>query len=152
MSGVSECWWRSKGFKEFPRFEEADGSETLYRVMKRPDKTEENLYGDGYFTLMKPTSVSAAEFNLNIVKWGNKCRYVASFSIKEGTPMWIGPIDQTYERKNEDDGIDMVVWGNDKAEQVWINPETARWRLKEKSTEPLLQDKIVIIPNKNMWH
>ena len=145
MSAITQLWWRAKGFSEFPRLQEAEGTEILYRVFGGPTS---KLYGSCY-SLQKPTSVSDAEFNSNIVKWGNRCFYVASFRIKPRTPMYIGKIDQAYERSDEDDGKDVFLWGNKNAEQVWIDPAKSRAVLTHLFTHPLRQDFHVVIPDQH---
>lgn len=143
MSAVTESWWRGKGFAECPRFQEGTGNETVWRVCGGPTSL---IFGSCY-SFTKPTSVSAAEFDANIVKWGNLCRYFVGFQVRKGTPLWVGRIDQTYERADEDDGKDAFVWGNNESEQVWIDPKRAMSCLTLlHPIQPLRQDVTVFIP------
>jgi len=143
MSAFTESWWRSKGFAECPTYAEAKGNETLYRVCGGPTS---RAYGSCY-SLTKPTSVSAAEFDANIVKWGNRCYYFIAFRVLEGAPLYIGKIDQTYKRTDEDDGEDVFIWGNLDAKQVWIDPNKAPAYLTPLSLpQPLRQDVSVVVP------
>ena len=143
MSAVTENWWRGKGSSQMPRYKEVVGSETLFRVC---GGATNSLYGS-YYSLVKPMSVSDAEFSMNIVKHGNRCYYVATFNVNEGTPLWVGLVDQSYENRKEDDGQDVFIWGNSKAEQVYI----PKWKalvslMLKQDVEPLRQDCWVVIP------
>jgi len=140
MSDVTNNWWQSKGFAKAPRPVNATGKETLYRVFGGSSK----LYGSCY-SYKKPSSVLEAEFSENIVKWRNQALFVASFRIKEGTPIWIGKIDQRYARIGKDE-IDEFIWGDQNAEQVWIDPNKAKSVLTHLFTHPLKQDFHVVFP------
>jgi len=125
MTAFTEQWFRSKGFSEQPVFHEADGTETLFRVY---GGATSKIVGSCY-SMSNPVTVSAAEFDANIVKWGNLCLYVATFKVSKGTPMYIGRIDQSYSRKDIDDGTDVFIGGNTNAKQVWIDPKKAMTHL-----------------------
>lgn len=115
MSAISVDGFISKGFAEPPVYREARGTETLHRVFGGSS----DIVGS-FFTLDDPVDVSSAEFNSNIVKWGNLCLYVARFTVQAGTPMYVGRVDQSWVRPGMDDGVDVFVGGNRDALQVWI--------------------------------
>lgn len=140
MSAFTENWWRSKGFGEMPRYYEADGTERIFRVYGGETS---KLYGSCY-SFSNPRTVSNAEFDANIVKWGNTCLWIAEFSAKKGTPFYVGRIDQSYERKDIDDGEDVFLGGNWKAEQIWIDPVRAPAYLTHVKSTKLIQDKVVM--------
>lgn len=99
------------------------------------------------YSLSNPVTVSAAEFDANIVKWGNLCLYVAAFKVWKGTPMYIGRIDQSYVRKGKDidGGNDVFIGGNRNAKQVWIDPKKAMTHLiLVGKPSRLLQDRVVV--------
>ena len=70
MSDVTEMWWRTRGFSEFPSFRHAKIGERFYRVLGGPTS---QLYGS-FYTLTHPKSVSQAEFDLNINCGGSVVR------------------------------------------------------------------------------
>jgi hypothetical protein len=138
MSAVTEMWWRTRGFSEFPSFRHAKIGERFYRVLGGPTS---QLYGS-FYTLTHPKSASQAEFDLNIVKWGNLCLYVASFEAREQVPLYIGRVDQSYLRAERE--TEEFVDGNFNAEQVWIDRKVAERALKLAcDVTLLLQDKTV---------
>lgn len=123
---ITKEWLLNTGFSEPPAYKEAAGTETLYRVYGGGSR----IIGSCY-SFENPTSVSQAEFDSNIVKWGNLCLWVATFKPMKGTPMYVGRIDQSFERKsgrdveNVDDGNDVFLGGRFNAQQVWIDPKRA---------------------------
>lgn len=141
MAAFSEQWFRSKGFSEPPVYREGTGTEILYRVY---GGATSRIVGSCY-SFDEPRSVTSAELNSNIVKWGNLCLYLATFKVSRGTPMYVGRIDQSFRRKDIDDGTDSFYGGNDHARQVWIDPAKAiTYLILVGHPRQLLQDKTVV--------
>jgi len=129
--------WKDLGFLEKPKLVDATGDETLYRVF---DDCTSEIFGS-FYTERRPDSVGDAEFNSNVVKWGNRCLYVASFSVLPGAPLLIGRVDPTYENHKEDNGVDVFVWGNFQATQVYIERTKAKLYLEYSGDkQPLRRD------------
>lgn len=153
MTKIELTWWKDKGFAEFPRFISAVGGEKLYRAYGTMQQTGEGskLYGSCY-TFKKPDSVSSAERDMNVVKWGNRLRFVATFEVRKGTPLFIGKIDQSYGKPGDGFGDDMSFDCNINAEQVYIERSIAEACLIHiPPSKVLYQDVSVIIPNKEIW-
>ena len=141
MPAFTKKWYRSKGFAESPIYLEANGIDFLYRVY---GGATSRIIGSCY-SFENPTTVSAAEFDANIVKWRNLCLYVATFKPIKGTPMYFGRIDQSYARNDIDDGADDFVGGNPNAKQVWIDPKRAiTYLVLVGEPRRLIQDKVVM--------
>lgn len=142
MPAFTENWFRSKGFAEPPTYMEAKGIVTLYRVY---GGVTSRIIGSCY-SFTNPLTVTNAEFDLNIVKWGNLCLYVATFETSAGTPMYIGRIDQSLERKDLSEfGSGIIFGGNVNAQQVWIDPDRAITYLRLIGTpRRLIQDKVFV--------
>ena len=113
---TSGSTWKDLGFLAKLSLVKATGEETLFRVF---GGVTSGLFGS-FYSETRPESVSDAEFNSNVVKFGNRCLYVASFSVLPGAPLLIGRVDPTYEMPEADDGVDVFVWGNFQATQVYI--------------------------------
>ncbi len=141
MSDEINNWWQNEGFAKAPKPVNATGKETLYRVFGGSSK----LYGKCY-SFKKPSSVLEAEYSTNIVKWNNKALFVASFRIIKGTPIWVGKIDQRYAKIGKKE-VDEFIWGDQKAEQVWMELSKAKAVLTHLFTHPLKQDFRVVVPN-----
>ena len=141
MPVITEKWLSDCGFAEVPEYLEASGTENLYRVF---GGATSQIIGQCY-SFENPATVSAAEFDSNIVKWGNLCLYVAHFKPSKGTPMYYGRIDQSYSMKNEGDGVERFMGGKADAKQIWIDPKRAITSLILVG-EPrrLIQDKVVM--------
>ena len=69
--------WKSKGFAGPPQWTVAKGDEIVYRVGGGPT----SLPLGSFFTPLKVNNVSSAELNLNIVTWGNRCYYLATYRV-----------------------------------------------------------------------
>lgn len=139
MSAYSLDGFISLGFAEPPTYREADGGETLYRVFGGGSR----IVGS-FFSFDDPVTVSSAEFNANIVKWGNSCLYVARFNVRAGTPMYVGRIDQSWAPPGV--GGDVFLGGNRNALQVWIEAKRALLSLTLIGTpRTLLQDRTVVL-------
>jgi len=80
--------WKSKGFAETPQLIIARGNEIVYRVGGGPL----SLALGSFFSPLKLGCVSQAELSLNIVDWGNRCYFVATYRVRKGTEMWIGKV------------------------------------------------------------
>ena len=134
---ISRTTWKNLGFLAKPSLVQSTGKETLFRVF---GGVTSNLFGS-FYSETRPDSVSDAEFNLNIVKFGNRCLYVASFSVLPGAPLLVGRVDPTYEMPEEDDGVDVFVWGNFQATQVYIERTKAMLFLEYNGDkQPLRRD------------
>lgn len=132
------------GFEDYPEYREALGTETLYRVF---GGATSRITGR-YYTFEKPRNLTAAELNLNVVKWGNLCLYVATFQVTKGTPMYIGRVDQSF-HTSVDGGQDIFLGGNHNAKQVWIDLHKALIGLRlVGEPERLLQDAFVVAPRR----
>jgi hypothetical protein len=103
-----------KGFVEPPRRCKAEGTETLHRIFGG----ECSIVGN-YFHLEDPATVSSAEFDTALVKWGGPSLYVARFRVGAGTPLYIGRVDWNGPRCPRATGLHPV--GNRAAAQVWID-------------------------------
>lgn len=140
MAAFSEQWFRSKGFADAPTYVEGKGTETLYRVY---GGATSRIIGS-CFSFQRPGNVSSAERDSNIAKWGNLCLYVATFSVVLRAPMWVGRIDQSFSRKDLDDGNDVVLDGDRNAQQVWIDPKrAAAYLILIGYPTRLIQDKVI---------
>ena len=140
-ASANDDGWIGKGFAEPPTYREAVGGETLYRVFGGTS----GIVGE-FFSLVDPADVSSAEFNSNIVKWGNRCLYVARFKVQAGTPMYVGRVDQGFAPPGMDDDDGSWVGGNRDALQVWIDRRhvlTTLTLLGRPRT--LLQDRTVVL-------
>ena len=140
-ASANDDGWIGKGFVEPPTYREAVGGETLYRVFGGTS----GIVGE-FFALVDPADVSSAEFNSNIVKWGNRCLYVARFKVQAGTPMYVGRVDQGFAPPGMDDDDGSWVGGNRDALQVWIDRRhvlTTLTLLGRPRT--LLQDRTVVL-------
>lgn len=140
-ASANDDGWIGKGFAEPPTYREAAGGETLYRVFGGTS----GIVGT-FFSLVDPADVSSAEFNSNIVKWGNRCLYVARFKVQAGTPMYVGRVDQGFAPPGMDDDDGSWVGGNRDALQVWIDRRhvlTTLTLLGRPRT--LLQDRTVVL-------
>lgn len=119
--------WEKRGFAEPPRYCVATGREIIYRVGGGPL----NLPLGSFFSPLKVDSVSQAELSFNIVDWGNRCYYVATYRVCPGTEMWIGRV--AHGRKDIADRS---------AVQVFIEGPIGRVVL-QRDVEPLKQDLFV---------
>jgi len=144
MSAEYKDWapYRSKGFADYPEYRPALGTETLFRVF---GGARSRITGE-FYTFDKPRSLTAAELNLNVAKWGNLCLYVATFHVTKGTPMYIGRIDQSF-HTYADGGHEIFLGGNPNAKQVWIEYHKAMLGLRlVGEPERLLQDAFIVAP------
>ena len=82
-----ERWWRRVGFAATPRREFATGDEIVYRVGGGA-----SLALGSYFSPLRAQSVLDAETRSNVVMWGNKCRFVATYRLRPFVVYWVGPI------------------------------------------------------------
>jgi hypothetical protein len=141
MSAYSVNGFIDKGFAEPPAFREAQGGETLHRVFGGSS----GIVGS-FFSLDDPANVSSAEFNANIVKWGNLCLYVARFQVRAGTPMYVGRIAQDHAAPGAWEGEDLFVGGNRNSLQVWIELRRVLTSLTLiGKPHTLLQDRTVVL-------
>jgi len=132
------------GFADYPEYRPASGTQTLYRVF---GGATSRITGE-FYTFEKPRSLTAAELNLNVAKWGNLCLYVATFHVTEGTPMYIGRIDQRF-HTYADGGHEIFLGGNPNAKQVWIEYHKAMLGLRlVGEPERLLQDAFIVAPRR----
>ena len=81
-------WWEDMGFAEPPRRVVACGEEMVYRV----GGGWRNLALGAFFSPIKASCVSQAELASNIVTWGNRCLYVATYRVEPGVEMWVGRV------------------------------------------------------------
>ncbi len=80
--------WQSKGFAEPPRRQVSTGCEIVYRIGGGPS----SLPLGSFFSPLKFDRVSEAELHLNIVDWGNRCYYVATYRVHPAVEMWVGRV------------------------------------------------------------
>lgn len=78
-----------KGFAAAPRRCMSRGDEVIYRYFGGRSPCM-----GPFFSPLKFTHVSQAEYQCNIVKWGNMCRFCATYRVKPGVAMWIGRVEQ----------------------------------------------------------
>jgi hypothetical protein len=45
-----------------------------------------------FFSPLKVDCVSEAELRFNIVDWGNRCYYLATYRVRAGAEMWVGKV------------------------------------------------------------
>ena len=95
--------------------------------------------------------MSQAERDLNIVKWGNTMLFVASFTVRVGTPLFIGRIDQNF-GVNSENGEEVYCDANINAEQVYIPYELVDAYLTFRDSRALYQDYFVVIPKNQLSH
>ncbi len=117
---TSQEWWVAKGFAEEPR-----------SVIAKGDGGPINLAFGSFFAPLKLDSVSRAELHLNIITWGNRCYYVATYRVKRGTRMWIGKISHAEQDIARRDADQVFI------EQPWLGVELV------KDVEPLRHDLFV---------
>ena len=55
---------------------------------------QSTLWGNGFFSDQKPTSVLDAQLRFNIADWGNTIYFVSTFRVAPGVPYWIGSVFQ----------------------------------------------------------
>lgn len=155
MTQFKANWFLDEGFVEAPTYVEAHGGEMLYRVFDTADaaaRAGSKITGK-FYSFTNPLTVTEADRHLNIVKWGNRCLYVATFRATEGTPMFVGRIDQCFARKDPGEvgsqrgagAREIAFGGNPNAKQVWIEPDRALIYLTLVGTpRRLIQDKVVV--------
>lgn len=150
MPAFTRQWLLDSGFAEVPKYWPAEPGDMLYRVFG-----EDKYMLGSCFSLEEPRCVTAAEFSANIVKWGNRCLYVAAFKVLKPIPMWIGRIDQNFSRHDEGVPVGPIVGGNPHAVQAWMERKYAnRHNLElQEPVRRLLQDKTVVLnPNPKQSH
>ncbi|MCA1857631.1 hypothetical protein LE190_17085 [Massilia oculi] len=141
MPAFTKQWLLDTGFAEVPTYWPAEPGDMLFRVFGDKNK----LLGSCY-SFEAPRCVSEAEWDANIVKWDNLCRYVARFRVLGHIPMWVGRIDQDFARHGREAGVGPVIGGNPHAVQAWMEPTQANF-IKLELVEParlLVQDGTVM--------
>ena len=78
----------TKSFAHPPKRVVARGGEIIYRVGGGPG----SLPLGSFFSPLRVDCVSQAELRLNIVDWGNRCYYLATYRVRLGTEMWVGKV------------------------------------------------------------
>ncbi|SRR5712692_2315967 len=119
--------WSDKGFVEPPRQVFASGEEVIYRVGGGPA----SVALGSFFSPLRVGRVSQAELMFNTVKWGNRCRYVATYRVRPGTQMWVGRVAHAARDV-----------GDRSAVQIYIEHPLGRVELV-RDVEPLKQDLFV---------
>ena len=117
--------WSTKGFWSPPQMQHApDGGRLVYRCWGG----KSTLWGNGFFSDQKPTSVRDAELRFNIADWGNTIYFVSTFRVAPGVPYWIGSV---FQRK-----ANLARPGL----QIFISPPLATKVQVVVAREPLRQD------------
>jgi hypothetical protein len=86
--------WRGLGFVAAPIRSLATGAERVYRVHGGATQSHGKPGGQGvFFSWQRPRRRWEAERLFAIAEWGNALLHVSTFTVPEGTPMWIGRVD-----------------------------------------------------------
>jgi hypothetical protein len=121
--------WSTKGFWSPPQKQHApEGGRLVYRCWGG----QSTLWGNGFFSDQKPTSVRDAELRFNIADWGNTIYFVSTFRVAPGVPYWIGSVFQPK--------VSLSRTGL----QIFISPPLATKLQVVVAREPLRQDARVI--------
>jgi hypothetical protein len=141
------AWWQKQGFAEAPKYVTLAPGTPLYRVCGGPT----NLPFGSFYLFEEPTTVSSAERQLNIVKWGNRCFYFLEFSVLTPIGVHVGRIGQDFGTPQDGGGADYFEWIPGRRTQAFLPVEQARKHLRIIGTaRPLIQDVSVVIPRQRL--